>query len=100
MLCTEVLNGLVKSLRTLPYTPSTEFEIVPISIDPAETPQLAAKKKTEYIRSLGKPGSAAGWHFLTAGSTAIAQLTGAAGFRFVHDAATNQFAHASGAAHA
>src|SRR4051812_24397484 len=34
MLCTEVLNGLIKCLRTLPITPGKEFEIVTVSIDP------------------------------------------------------------------
>src|SRR4051794_8316362 len=62
MLCTEVLNGLIKCLRTLAITPGNEFQIVTVSIDPKETPELASRKKAEYLRSLGKPGSEKGWH--------------------------------------
>jgi protein SCO1 len=41
--------------------------------------------------------SAHGWHFLTGDAGAIAQLTAAAGFRYVRDEPSGQYAHPGGA---
>jgi protein SCO1/2 len=45
--------------------PGKDFQIVILSIDPNETPQLAAKKKAFYLKRYGHPETADGWHFLT-----------------------------------
>jgi protein SCO1/2 len=96
MLCTLVLNGVVRSLRTLDFQPGRDFEIVTVSIDPRETPGLARAKKTQYLESYRRAGAEQGWHFLTGPAESIAALTGAAGFRYRWDEPTRQFAHASG----
>jgi protein SCO1 len=94
-LCTMVLNGMNQSFRTLSFDIGKEYEVVTVSFDHRETPELAAKKKAGYIREYNRPGGAEGWHFLTGEAPAIQQLTQAAGFRFVWDDATQQFAHGS-----
>jgi protein SCO1/2 len=96
MLCTLVLNGLESSLRALELTVGQEFEVVTVSFDPRETPQLAAAKKDLLLRRYGRAGAERGWHFLTGESDAIRRLTAAAGFRFVYDQAKDQFAHPAG----
>lgn len=96
MLCTLVLNGLVRALRALPFDVGDEFEVVTISFDPSETPALAAAKKAAYIETYGRKGAAKGWHFLTGEADAIERLTKAAGFRYRYDPKTKQFAHAAG----
>ena len=96
MLCTQVLNGLLSSLRALSFDVGDEFEVLAVSFDPGETPILAASKKDEYIRSYGRVGAADGWHFLTGTPAAIARLTDAVGFRYKYNPETQQFAHASG----
>src|SRR6185436_327977 len=65
MLCTLVLNGLVRALRTLAFDVGNEFEVVTVSFNPRDTPALAAKKKATYLAEYGRSGAAAGWHFLT-----------------------------------
>jgi protein SCO1/2 len=96
MLCTQVLNGLASCLAVLKFDAGKEFEIITVSFDATETPQLAAAKKAAYLKRYDRPGAEAGWHFTTADSAAIAALTAAAGFRFAWDEAAGQFAHASG----
>ncbi|PYV07609.1 MAG: SCO family protein [Acidobacteria bacterium] len=96
MLCTLVLNGLVKSLRALKLDAGADFEVVVCSIDPGERPPLAARKREMYVRTYARPASAAGWHFLTGNAESIARLADAVGFRYTYDPATRQFAHASG----
>jgi protein SCO1/2 len=95
MLCTMTLNGLVKSFKPLGFEIGKEFEVVTVSFDPRETPELAAKKKATYIQSFGKPQAAAGWHFLTGQEPSIRALTDAVGFRYIYDERSQQYAHAS-----
>jgi protein SCO1/2 len=96
MLCSMLLNGIVKTLRVTPLTPGKDFDIISFSIDPNERPDQAATRKQHYIRDYGKPQAAAGWHFLTGDATSIHALTDAIGFRYAYDNAVNQWAHASG----
>src|SRR5262249_51169308 len=96
MLCTLVLNGVVRALRTLDFQAGREFDVITVSIDPAETSDLARAKKAEYLREYGRPGAGQGWRFLTSDAASIADLTRAAGFRYRYDETTGRFAHASG----
>lgn len=95
MLCGMVLNGLVDSLKKLEWTAGKEFELVTLSIDPAEGPELAAKKKTNYLQSYGRPVAAPGWHFLTGTEDQIKKLTQEVGFGYRYDAEEKQFAHSA-----
>lgn len=96
MLCTVELNSLLRSLRTLSFDVGDQFEIVTVSIDPAETSALAAAKKAGYIRRYGRPGAQGGWHFLTGDDESIRLLTRAVGFRYAYDRASGQFVHPAG----
>ena len=96
MLCTMVINGLASALDVLSLDPGRDFEIVTVSFDPRDTPATAAAKKAAYIARYKKPGAAAAWHFLTGDQSSIDRLTKAAGFRYVWDKETKQFAHPTG----
>ncbi len=96
MLCTQVLNGLTTSLTVLEETVGREFDVVAISFDPRETPVLANGKKKAHLDRYRRPESASGWHFLTGDEASIKAVTAAAGFNYVWDARTQQFAHPSG----
>jgi protein SCO1/2 len=99
MLCTQVLNGMIASFKTLEFQPGDQYEIITVSFDSRETPALAAAKKQLYVNYLPEKRRAAatnGWHFLTGDEANIKALAAAVGFRYHWDEATNQFAHASG----
>lgn len=96
MLCTEVLNGLTSALRVIRFVPGKEFEVVTLSIDPRETPALAANKKQMYLKKLGNPEAGKGWHFLTGDQAQISELANAVGFHYRYDPKLGQFAHAAG----
>jgi protein SCO1/2 len=95
MLCTLVLNGLVKALRAMKYEPGEEFEIVVVSFDPEETPDLAAAKKAKYVDAYDRDSGGEGWHFLTGDVGSIERLTDAAGFDYVYDPQRDEYAHAA-----
>lgn len=94
-LCNLLLNGLVSSLRKLDWTAGRQFELVTVSIDPRETPELARRKKATYLRAYGREGAADGWHFLTGQPGPIAELSSELGYRYKYDARQKQFAHTS-----
>lgn len=99
MLCSEELDGLSGALEMVHLTPGKDFDVIIVSIDPTETPELAAKKKAFYLKRYGRPETAAGWHFLTGQKAAIDAMTNAVGFGYVRvpgpDGKLDQFAHAS-----
>jgi protein SCO1/2 len=96
MLCTQVINGLSTALNVLSLEPHADFEIVTVSFNPKDTPATASAKKATYLERYTHPGAAAGWHFLSGDQASIDRLTKAAGFRYVWDDKTKQFAHPTG----
>lgn len=99
MLCSEEMDGITSALEMVHLVPGKDFQVVLISIDPSETPALAAKKKAFYLKRYGHPETADGWHFLTGQKPAIDAVTSAVGFGYVRvpgpDGKLTQFAHAS-----
>ena len=95
MLCGEVLSGLESALRVLKFDVGKEFDVLTVSFDPRETPDMATKKKAEFLKRYGRAGTEAGWHFLTGPQESIDALTNAAGFQYQYDPKSGQFAHAT-----
>jgi len=95
MLCTEVLNGLVKSLGVLSFTVGKDLTVVTVSFEPDDTPVAAAAKKASVLTRYGRPEAAAGWHFLVGDEPAIARLAETVGFHYAYDVANQQYAHAT-----
>jgi protein SCO1/2 len=99
MLCSEELDGLTGALQMVHYVPGKDFNVVVVSIDPEEGPDLAAAKKRSYLKRYGHPETANGWHFLTGTQPNIDALTNAVGFKYVKmqvpGSTSTQYAHAS-----
>ena len=95
MLCGEVLQGLTGSLKVLTFDVGKDFDVVTVSFDPHETPDMAATKKRDIMRRYGRAGADKGWHFLTGSAESINALTKAVGFQFQWDEKTQQYAHAT-----
>ncbi|MGH9497774.1 MAG: SCO family protein [Terriglobales bacterium] len=95
MLCSEVLAGLEGAMRVLKFDAGREFDVLTVSFDPRDTPQMAAAKKADCLKRYGRPGAGEGWHFLTGPQASIDALTKAAGFQYEYDPKIGQFAHAT-----
>lgn len=95
-LCTMVLNDITRAMNSMRSTCGDQFDILTVSFDPHETPDLAFEKKQQYLRAYMRPKASEGWHFLTGDQPAIAALTQAVGFRYAWDEKFKQYAHASG----
>jgi protein SCO1 len=99
MLCPEEMSGLVGALKMVKFNPGKDYNVIFASIDPTDTPPIAAQEKALYLNQYGRPQTAAGWHFLTGQPSAIQALAAATGYGYTRvpgpDGKMTQFAHAS-----
>lgn len=95
MLCSEILQGLVGSMKALTFNLGQDFDVVTVSFDPSETPEMAAAKKRDIMKRYGRPNTEQGWHFLTGQADQINALTRAVGYQYQFDPRTEQYAHAA-----
>lgn len=94
MLCSLVLDATVKALNDVQWTVGNEFDVVSVSIDPNDTPETAAKKRTQVVSGYPRAkGSTSGWHFLVGDEENIRRVTDAVGFKYRYDARQKQYAH-------
>lgn len=82
MLCSLVLNELVRGLDDVDWTAGKEFDVVSISINPEEGSELAHAKKLGYLAQYERAGSEGGWHFLTGEADHTKAIADAVGFQF------------------
>jgi protein SCO1/2 len=94
-LCTEVLNGQLRTMNAISLNLGSDFEAITVSFEPKDTPTLAKAKRDVYIGQYGRPGAVDHWHFLTGEQQSIDALTKVAGFQYAYDPAIKQFAHAA-----
>jgi len=95
MLCNLVLNGVLDSIKALDWNIASQFEIITVSINPLENAELAAKKKSSYLKSYNRRGAEQGWHFLTGDKSQIESLATQIGFQYRYDPKENQYFHAA-----
>jgi protein SCO1/2 len=81
-ICTPLLNGVADVLNQVKAQPGQDFQVITVSFDPKDTPEIAQQKQTNYLKEIKRPISPAAWRFLTGSSTATRALCDAVGFRF------------------
>jgi protein SCO1 len=96
-LCNFHLNGVTDVLKTLDWSVGQKFEVIALSFDPREDAALATKKKISYLKVYDRPGTEAGWHFLTADEATIKKIAASVGFQYRWEESTKEWAHASAA---
>ena len=95
-ICITEMDGMTKAFKKINKQIGRDFEVVTISIDPREGPDLARMKKDEHMKQLGRPGAENGWHFLTGTDENIRQVADAVGFRYVFDKKRGLYNHPAG----
>jgi protein SCO1 len=91
VLCGLLLGGLTRALQALDWRLGSEYDLVTVSLDPSESPKLAAEKRHGHLQALGMPDGR--WTFLTGKSESIDALAESLGYRYRYVAAERQFAH-------
>jgi protein SCO1 len=95
MLCSLQLTRFVRALTQLKRTAGTDFDIVTISIDPAETPKRASETKARYMRDYARPEAAAGWHFLLGSEQTVRAVADSVGFSYTYNEERKEWLHAA-----
>ncbi|MEX2396097.1 MAG: SCO family protein [Balneolales bacterium] len=95
MLCNLLLNGLKQGVGELSWVPGNEYDILSVSISPAETHELAATKKANYLKDLDIPGAERGWNFMTARESQVQQLADEVGFGYAYDEESGEYLHSA-----
>jgi protein SCO1/2 len=90
-LCSTVMDGVLQSVQGL----GLPYSIVGISIDPDETPAVAARKHAAYVAS-DPNAQTRRLHLLTGGKHSIAQVARQLGFGYHYDRASGQYTHPAG----
>ncbi|NDG84491.1 MAG: SCO family protein [Proteobacteria bacterium] len=98
MLCTMVLNGVNEGMKKLSWSVGEQFNVVTVSINPKDTPEMALAKKQNYLKDYAKaqhdPEKARqGWAFLTAEEAMVKKLAAGLGFEYKYDEVSKEFAH-------
>lgn len=94
-LCNYHLNSLTDTMKQLKWTAGKDYEVVAVSMNSKETPDVAAKKKHNYLELYGHHDGDAGWHFLVGNEANVQALAKQLGFKFKWVEAQKQFAHVS-----
>jgi protein SCO1/2 len=94
-LCTEVLNGELRTMKAITLDLGKDFDAITVSFEPKDTPERAKAKRDVYAGQYGRPGARENWHFLTGDQPSIDALTQAVGFHYAYDSASRQYAHAA-----
>lgn len=91
-ICTPMLNGVTEVVDRTLAVPGVEFQVITVSFDPRDTPEIAATKRTNYLREIHRPFPPGAWRFLTGEAAATKALCDAVGFKFKADG--DDFIHA------
>lgn len=81
-ICTPQLNGVVDLLNQIKAQPGQDFQVLTVSFDPRDTPEIADQKQANYLKQVHRPVAPAAWRFLTGTGPATRALADAVGFRF------------------
>jgi protein SCO1/2 len=96
MLCSLVLDGVVRNLKPLQLMPGRDFEVVALSFDPTETPAEAAAMRDTMLERYRREEGNAGFHFLTGEAGRVAAVMEQLGVRYELDPGTGEYTHAGG----
>jgi len=92
-ICTPLLNGLVDTLNQIQLEPGKNFQVITISFDPTDTPEIAHQKRINYLEQIKRPFPPTAWRFLTGDGPSTKRVANSVGFRF--RAEGDQFIHAA-----
>jgi protein SCO1/2 len=94
-LCNYHLNGLTEAMKQLKWSAGADYQFVAVSMKAEETPEVAAKKKHNYLKVYSRPGGEEGWHFLVGRQDNVSKLAKELGFKYNWMPEKKEFAHVS-----
>jgi protein SCO1 len=90
-ICTPLLNGLVEALNEIPLEPGNSFQVITISFDSTDTPEIAHQKRINYLEQIKRPFPPAAWRFLTGEAESTRKIADSVGFGYRREG--DQYVH-------
>jgi protein SCO1/2 len=81
-ICSPLLTEVAKIIDKMDLELGKDYQILTLSFDHSERPELAQEKKDNYLTEIKKTVNPNGWRFFTGDSVNIHRFTDAAGFYF------------------
>jgi protein SCO1 len=81
-ICTPILNSVAGMAGKLTLEPDRDYRIVTVSFDDRDTPEIASRKRANYLKQMDRPFPPSGWRFLTGDAKSTKELCDAVGFTF------------------
>ncbi|HJP82622.1 MAG TPA: SCO family protein [Fimbriimonadaceae bacterium] len=95
--CGKESDNLLKTIASLQNEQvGREYDVIFLSINPKETPELAMNKKTSVLKVMKGDTNQEGYHFLTGTMPEIRKVTNAVGFGFAYDEKDGRINHPAG----
>ena len=92
-ICTPQLGGVAEVANRTQAIPGQDFQIITVSFDERDEPEVASQKRTNYLGEITRPFPPAAWRFLTGPGATTKALADAVGFKFKRD--KDDFIHAA-----
>jgi protein SCO1/2 len=92
-ICTPQLGGVAEVLNRTKAEPGKDFQVLTVSFDERDEPEVAAQKRTNYLGEITRPFPPSAWRFLTGPGAATKALADAVGFKFKR--VNDDFVHAA-----
>lgn len=92
-ICTPQLTGVAEVLNRTEAVPGKDFQVLTVSFDERDEPEVAAQKRTNYLGEITRPFPPAAWRFLTGPGATTKALADAVGFKFKR--VNDDFVHAA-----
>jgi protein SCO1/2 len=90
-ICTPLLNGMVDVLNQISLEPGKDFQVITLSFDPRDTPEMARQKRVNYMNQMKRQFPPPAWRFLTGEAQATRAVADSVGFIFRADG--DQYVH-------
>lgn len=82
-ICSPLLDGVADVISKMDLTLGEDYQVITVSFNPEETPELARDKKVNYIKQVKKDINEDAWMWLTGDSANIYNLTNSVGYHFI-----------------
>jgi protein SCO1/2 len=92
-ICTPQLSGVAEVLNRTEAIPGQDFQVLTVSFDERDEPEVAAQKRTNYLGEITRPFPPTAWRFLTGPGATTRALADAVGFKFKR--VDDDFVHAA-----
>ena len=93
MLCSLVLDAMVRALSEVDLAPGEAFDLLTVSIDPRESPLRSRMTRQRYLSAYGRAGADRAWQFLRGDEASIRSLAEAVGFGYRYLEESGEFVH-------